>query len=526
MTNYDDAVTNRRRRRRLASLLTTAALLVTGLGAGMAGAHDGSPDTVDEEGDEVRDIVFPIDGDVHYTDTWLYPRSSGRRHLGVDLMGDKMLPVLAAVDGCITYLDHGGPGGGNMLTLADEDGWRYHYIHLNNDTPGTDDGANLLEHAFVGDLEEGDCVEAGQHISYNGDSGNAEHTGAHLHFEIQRPDGIWINPFHSVEEAERVELRDPLPCGAPTNPEGEPDPASGRGLWVLADDGSVVGVAPAGDEIESFGDLTEVDDPAEPVAIQSTPTGEGYWIVDADGVVHPFGDAADHGDMSDAVLNGPVLGLEAHPDAGGYWLVADDGGVFSFGDSAFHGSMGGTELNAPVISMGSTASGEGYWLVAADGGVFSFGDAEFQGSTGGMDLAAPVISMGVHPDGEGYWLYAADGGVFSYGVPFHGSVPGMALCDEPRAVSLKVSDTGDGYWVLGVDGRVFSFGDAIEVDAAELAEEVGAVDLAVRHVPVDGETSGDDGGETETDGEGDPEPDGEGEPDDEGGGTSGEAAGG
>ncbi|MEM8903428.1 MAG: hypothetical protein AAGF02_06995, partial [Actinomycetota bacterium] len=78
-----------------------------------------------------------------------------------------------------------------------------------------------------------------------------------------------------------------------------------------------------------------------------------------------------------------------------------------------------------------------------------------------------------------------------------------------RAVSLKVSDTGDGYWVLGVDGRVFSFGDAIVVAAASLPDGVGAVDLAVRHVAVDGETSGDD--------------DGAGSGDEAGGGTSGEA---
>ena len=91
-------------------------------------------------------------------------------------------------------------------------------------------------------------------------------------------------------------------------------------------------------------------------------------------------------------------------------------------------------------------------------------------------------------------------------------------------MSLKVSDTGDGYWVLGVDGRVFPFGDAIEVVAAELPEEVGAVDLAVRHVPIDGETSGDTGDEADTD-----EPDTGGPADDEssgdeGGGTSGEAS--
>ena len=29
-----------------------------------------------------------------------------------------------------------------MLILTGTDGWKYWYIHINNDTPGTDDGAN------------------------------------------------------------------------------------------------------------------------------------------------------------------------------------------------------------------------------------------------------------------------------------------------------------------------------------------------------------------------------------------------
>lgn len=497
-----------------------AVTLASALLAIPAAAWTGAPGTVDEDGEEIREIVFPVSGDVHFTDTWLYPRSNGRRHIGVDLMGDKHLPVLAAADGCITRLR---TDGNNQIVLTDADGWRYHYIHLNNDTPGTDDGAAAREFIVAGDLQLGDCVEAGDHVSYLGDSGNAEETLPHLHFEIQRPDDLWINPFLSVEAADQTELRDPdgdpnpdtdsdpNTCGTPTNPAAEPSELSGRGAWVLAADGSVVATGAA----ESLGDLTTVEDAADPVAIRSTPTGEGYWIVDADGVVHPFGDAEEHGDMSGVELNGPVLGLEAHPNAGGYWLVADDGGVFSFGDSTFHGSMGATTLNAPVISMGSTATGDGYFLVAADGGVFTFGDAEFQGSTGSLDLAAPIISMGVHPEGTGYWLYAADGGVFSYGVPFHGSIPGLALCDEPTAVSLRVSDTGDGYWVLAADGQLFSFGDALGLDAVELGDGVGAVDLAIRHV-----------GEPSSEGDpGDPMPDGDTE-DPAPGNPSGEAGGG
>ena len=90
------------------------------------------------------------------------------------------------------------------------------------------------------------------------------------------------------------------------------------------------------------------------------------------------------------------------PSGNGYWLVAADGGVFSFGDAAFHGSTGGLTLDQPVVGMAATPSGNGYWLVAADGGVFSFGDAAFVGSDGGTPQDAPAIGIAGRPGG--YWI--------------------------------------------------------------------------------------------------------------------------
>ena len=128
------------------------------------------------------------------------------------------------------------------------------------------------------------------------------------------------------------------------------------------------------------------------VSIQSTPTGEGYWIVDQKGRVYAFGDAVKKGDMAGVTLNGPVRRLEPAPTGLGYWLLASDGGIFTFG-VPFFGSAGARPPNAAVISMASTATGGGYMMVTARGEVIAFGDAKSQGDTKALQLAAPVISL-------------------------------------------------------------------------------------------------------------------------------------
>lgn len=86
------------------------------------------------------------------------------------------------------------------------------------------------------------------------------------------------------------------------------------------------------------------------------------------------------------VLNDPVVAVLSTLSGDGYWLVAADGGVFAYGDAEFYGSMGGKGLAAPVTGATLHPSGEGYWLTAADGGVFAFGAAQFHGApTGDTD---------------------------------------------------------------------------------------------------------------------------------------------
>ncbi|MBP9827822.1 M23 family metallopeptidase [Patescibacteria group bacterium] len=149
----------------------------------------------------VIDITFPVDGPATFIDDFTQSRSGGRQHNAIDLMADKMIRVLAPTDGRITFAPTTEPSYGYMMTLRGDDGYTYNFIHLNNDTPGTDDGDGGVRYAYADGVRDGTRVTRGQHIAYVGDSGNAESIGSHLHFEIYDGDTA-INPYASLIAAE------------------------------------------------------------------------------------------------------------------------------------------------------------------------------------------------------------------------------------------------------------------------------------------------------------------------------------
>ena len=185
-----------------------------------------------------------------------------------------------------------------------------------------------------------------------------------------------------------------------------------------------------------------------------------------------------HGSLARAVLNRPIVDLAATSSGNGYWLVAADGGIFTFGDARYHGSTGNIALNQPIVGMASTPSGNGYWLAAADGGIFTFGDARFLGSTGAIALASPIVGMSATPSGNGYWLAAADGGIFSFGdARFFGSLGGRR---PPSPVTgIAGSRDGGGYWLVGEDGSIHTFGNARHLGAATDIPPQTTVDIAL-----------------------------------------------
>ena len=147
------------------------------------------------------DMFFPLIPDPGYGDNFGDARSGGRTHEGLDIMSPKMTPVIAVADGTIGWMHDEQGGDCCAMELRHDDGYESWYIHLNNDTPGTDDG---LGWGFAPGIEQGVHVRAGQLIAYVGDSGNAESAGSHLHFELHSPDGDALNPYTHLNAATRL----------------------------------------------------------------------------------------------------------------------------------------------------------------------------------------------------------------------------------------------------------------------------------------------------------------------------------
>lgn len=152
---------------------------------------------------ETRVITFPVIGVTHYSDDFGAPRA-GHTHQGNDVIGHKGQPLIAAVNGTVQFVTWPEASYGYMVSLKDTAGYEYWYLHINNDTPGTDDGNGGGDFAYAPGIDNGYPVTAGQLIGWMGDSGDAENTVSHLHFEIHDPSGTAFDPYPSLQAANHI----------------------------------------------------------------------------------------------------------------------------------------------------------------------------------------------------------------------------------------------------------------------------------------------------------------------------------
>lgn len=226
---------------------------------------------------------------------------------------------------------------------------------------------------------------------------------------------------------------------------------TGGGYWLAASDGGVFAYGDA----RFYGSLPALGiRPVAPiVGISPTRDGKGYWMAGADGGVFAFGDAPFLGSNyarcqagSGCAANPPVpagapgwVSIVATPSSQGYWLVDTQGDVVPYGDASIgqetirspqpcFPSQPNAALGCQTVSAAATPTGKGLWLAGADGQILDVGAAADFGDTSHLHLAAPIVAIARTSDGQGYWLVASDGGVFTFGdAPFLGADIGQGL---------------------------------------------------------------------------------------------------
>ncbi len=185
--------------------------------------------------------VFPVFGQVSFTDTFGAFRADTGWHHGDDLFATLGSPVLAVAKGVVFSVGWNTLGG-NRLWLEDRQGNQFYYAHLSAYSPLAVNGAR---------------VNAGDVLGFVGNTGDAITTPYHLHFEIHPVsllgkgyDGV-IDPTQYLMGWEH--LRNLSFSGgvakstvAAIGKAQSPAPEPGAVLLKIADISTVAGLDPAG----------------------------------------------------------------------------------------------------------------------------------------------------------------------------------------------------------------------------------------------------------------------------------------
>ncbi len=127
--------------------------------------------------------VFPVYGPVAYSDTFGSPRADTIWHHGDDLFAPLGAPILAVADGTVFSVGWNDVGG-NRFWLRDRQGNEFYFAHLS---------------AFSPYAKNGRQVKAGTVLGFVGNTGDAEGTPYHLHFEIHPVSLLYLDYDGAVD---------------------------------------------------------------------------------------------------------------------------------------------------------------------------------------------------------------------------------------------------------------------------------------------------------------------------------------
>ena len=180
--------------------------------------------------------VFPVYGPASYIDTFGAARSDVTYHHGVDVFGSLGQPLVAVADGTVFSVGWNKVGG-NRLWLLDEQGNQFYYAHLSAFSTGAVNGAR---------------VKAGQVVGFMGNTGDAEGTPYHVHFEVHPVSLLYLGYDGAVDPEAYLDAwkhqRDlPFPVAAgwaPAIPGGPAAPEPGAILLGMTDISTADGLDP------------------------------------------------------------------------------------------------------------------------------------------------------------------------------------------------------------------------------------------------------------------------------------------
>jgi murein DD-endopeptidase MepM/ murein hydrolase activator NlpD len=139
--------------------------------------------------------VFPVYGPVSFSNTFEAPRAGVGWHHGEDIFAPLGAPVLAVAKGTV-YSVGWNDLGGNRLWLRDGEGNQFYYAHLSAFTPLAVNNAH---------------VNAGDVLGFIGNTGDAQSTPYHLHFEIHPVEYLYlgydgvVSPYPFLLKWQRLE---------------------------------------------------------------------------------------------------------------------------------------------------------------------------------------------------------------------------------------------------------------------------------------------------------------------------------
>lgn len=129
-------------------------------------------------------LAFPVAGKKAKAGSfWGADRDGGKRaHEGVDIFAPKLTPAIAAADGFVTAVRDGGLGGKTVWMRTVGRDFNLYYAHLDKQL-----------------VSAGQLVKKGDTLGLVGNTGNAKHTPAHLHFGIYGNGGA-VDPWPFIRQ--------------------------------------------------------------------------------------------------------------------------------------------------------------------------------------------------------------------------------------------------------------------------------------------------------------------------------------